>query len=58
MVMELKNRLEERLTGLGEMTVQDLLPRLSTVGELVGFLNEIGAAAHGHEAPGQEERTA
>ncbi|MDG9714257.1 type I polyketide synthase [Streptomyces sp. DH10] len=53
MVMELKNRLEQRLTGLGELTVQDLLPRLSTVGDLVGFLHEIGAAA-----PGQEERTA
>ncbi|QNS06053.1 type I polyketide synthase [Streptomyces xanthii] len=53
MVMELKSRLEERLTGLGELTVQDLLPRLSTIGDLVSFLHELDAVA-----PGSEERTA
>ncbi|WP_338696862.1 beta-ketoacyl synthase N-terminal-like domain-containing protein [Streptomyces sp. Q6] len=53
MVMELKSRLEERLTGLGSLTVQDLLPRLSTIGDLVGFLHELDAAA-----PEPEERTA
>ncbi|MER6633005.1 beta-ketoacyl synthase N-terminal-like domain-containing protein [Streptomyces sp. NPDC000987] len=47
MVMELKNRLESRLTGIGALTVQDLLPRLSSVGDLVAFLRESGAAAPG-----------
>ncbi|MEU6672646.1 beta-ketoacyl synthase N-terminal-like domain-containing protein [Streptomyces sp. NPDC046925] len=53
MVMELKTRLDERLTGLDSVTVQDLLPRLATIGDLVSFLHEIDAAA-----PGHEERTA
>lgn len=53
MVMELKTRLEERLTGLDAVTVQDLLPRLATIGDLVSFLYEIDATA-----PGHEERTA
>ncbi|MFI8091584.1 type I polyketide synthase [Streptomyces sp. NPDC086080] len=44
MVMELKNRLEARLVGIGTLTVQDLLPRLSSVGDLVTFLRELGAA--------------
>ncbi|GAA2939117.1 type I polyketide synthase [Streptomyces enissocaesilis] len=54
MIMELKNRLEERLTGLASLTVQDLLPRLSSIGDLISYLHEIGAIA----APGHEERTA
>lgn len=67
MVMELKNRLEERLTGLGGLTVQDLLPRLSSVGDLIGFLQETGAAPgrdhredrdHRNHRGDQEERTA
>ncbi|MFD0549946.1 acyl carrier protein [Streptomyces rectiviolaceus] len=58
MIMELKNRLEERLTGIGQLTVQDLLPRLSSVGDLVSFLCEQGAAVPGHAVSGHEERTA
>ncbi|WP_367045441.1 beta-ketoacyl synthase N-terminal-like domain-containing protein [Streptomyces sp. Je 1-332] len=58
MIMELKNRLEERLTGIGQLTVQDLLPRLSSVGDLVSFLCEQGAALPGHALSGHEERTA
>ncbi|GGJ22718.1 type I polyketide synthase [Streptomyces brasiliensis] len=67
MIMELKNRLEARLTGIGTVTVQDLLPRLSSVGDLVAFLREIGAAAPGSAGTGdvaenpalmEEERTA
>ncbi|WP_445529211.1 type I polyketide synthase [Streptomyces cyslabdanicus] len=53
MVMELKTRLEERLTGLGSVTVQELLPRLATIGDLVSFLHELDAVT-----PGTEERTA
>ncbi|MFC3575161.1 type I polyketide synthase [Streptomyces yaanensis] len=52
MVMELKNRIEERLPALAALTVQDLLPRLSSVGDLVDFLRE-----HCATAP-TEERTA
>ncbi|MFH7340419.1 type I polyketide synthase [Streptomyces sp. KHY 26] len=44
MIMELKNRLESRLTGIATLSVQDLLPRLSSVGDLVAFLRETGAA--------------
>ena len=44
MVMELKGRIEAKLPAVGELSVQDLLPRLSSVGELVGFLRELGAA--------------
>ncbi|GGZ73193.1 type I polyketide synthase [Streptomyces bluensis] len=40
MVMELKDRIQERLSGLEEMSVQDLLPRLSSVGDLVGYLQD------------------
>ncbi|MEV5986221.1 beta-ketoacyl synthase N-terminal-like domain-containing protein [Streptomyces sp. NPDC052051] len=67
MVMELKNRLEDRLTGIGTLTVQDLLPRLSSVGDLITFLRELGAMAPDFESLGdmaenralrQEERTA
>ncbi|MEV7995891.1 beta-ketoacyl synthase N-terminal-like domain-containing protein [Streptomyces sp. NPDC086077] len=43
MVMELKNRLESRLADIGTLTVQDLLPRLSSVGDLVAYLRELGA---------------
>ncbi|OIJ96818.1 type I polyketide synthase [Streptomyces monashensis] len=54
MVMELKNRLEERLPALADLTVQDLLPKLASVGDLLSFLRE--QVAHGpHDA---EERTA
>lgn len=54
MVMELKNRIEERLPALAGLTVQDLLPKLASVGDLVDFLRE-------HCAGGPatvEERTA
>ncbi|MER5768704.1 type I polyketide synthase [Streptomyces sp. NPDC001985] len=40
MVMELKDRVQERLPGLAELSVQDLLPRLSSVGDLIGFLRD------------------
>jgi hypothetical protein len=39
MVMQLKNRLETGLPQTAEISVQDLLPVLSTVGELIAFLN-------------------
>ncbi|NBM17276.1 type I polyketide synthase [Streptomyces sp. GC420] len=67
MIMELKNRLEVRLAGIGTLTVQDLLPRLSSVGDLIAYLREIGATAPGHAGFGgqdenrahiEEERTA
>ncbi|MFF2751493.1 type I polyketide synthase [Kitasatospora sp. NPDC058048] len=45
MVMELKKRIEERLTGLEPLSVEDLLPRLSSVGDLIGFLGERHTAA-------------
>ncbi|WP_405404633.1 type I polyketide synthase [Streptomyces sp. NBC_01104] len=55
MIMELKNRIEERLTGIGPLTVQDLLPVLSSVGDLVNYLRARDASAVGS---GIEERTA
>ncbi|WP_327371075.1 type I polyketide synthase [Streptomyces sp. NBC_01217] len=67
MVMELKNRLEDRLAGIGTLTVQDLLPRLSSVGDLIAFLRELGATVPGPVSSGgieenralmEEERTA
>ncbi|MFJ6569136.1 type I polyketide synthase [Streptomyces sp. NPDC091292] len=67
MIMELKNRLESRLAGIGTLTVQDLLPRLSSVGDLVAFLRELGATVPGpanfgdigeDRALREEERTA
>ncbi|AQU68945.1 type I polyketide synthase [Streptomyces niveus] len=67
MIMELKNRLEARLAGIGSLTVQDLLPRLSSVGDLVAFLREFGASVPGPVSFGdtgenralmEEERTA
>ncbi|OII69235.1 type I polyketide synthase [Streptomyces sp. CC77] len=51
MVMELKNRLESRLTGIGAVQVRDLLPRLTSVGDLVAFLHELGAAAPATAGP-------
>ncbi|AXL92988.1 polyketide synthase [Streptomyces sp. CB09001] len=54
MVMELKKRLEERLPVLEALTVQDLLPRLATVGDLVEFLREYCAPA----SDSTQERTA
>ncbi|WP_405443191.1 type I polyketide synthase [Streptomyces niveus] len=58
MIMELKNRLEARLTGIGTLTVQDLLPRLSSVGDLVAFLRELGATVPGPVSFGTEENRA
>ncbi|SDL31660.1 type I polyketide synthase [Streptomyces indicus] len=54
MVMELKKRLEERLPALAALTVQDLLPRLASVGDLVAFLREYCAPA----PDSTQERTA
>ncbi|MFE5669507.1 type I polyketide synthase [Streptomyces niveus] len=58
MIMELKNRLEARLAGIGTLTVQDLLPRLSSVGDLVAFLRELGATVSGPVNFGTEENRA
>ncbi|MFD4702523.1 type I polyketide synthase [Streptomyces niveus] len=58
MIMELKNRLEARLAGIGTLTVQDLLPRLSSVGDLVAFLRELGATVTGSVNFGTEENRA
>ncbi|MFC9751339.1 type I polyketide synthase [Streptomyces niveus] len=58
MIMELKNRLEARLAGIGTLTVQDLLPRLSSVGDLVAFLRELGATVTGPVNFGTEENRA
>ncbi|MEU6093120.1 beta-ketoacyl synthase N-terminal-like domain-containing protein [Streptomyces sp. NPDC047085] len=59
MIMELKNRLDERVTGIAHITVQDLLPRLNTVADLTGFLQESGVTVSARTAPiSQEERTA
>ncbi|GAA3910457.1 type I polyketide synthase [Streptomyces lacrimifluminis] len=45
MIMELKDRLQDRLTGLEAMSVQDLLPRLSSVGDLADYLQDrVGSA--------------
>ncbi|MFD9721792.1 type I polyketide synthase [Streptomyces sp. NPDC059076] len=45
MVMELKDRIQERLSGLETMSVQDLLPRLSSVGDLIDYLRDrVGSA--------------
>ncbi|MYZ34567.1 MULTISPECIES: acyltransferase domain-containing protein, partial [unclassified Streptomyces] len=52
MIMELKNRLETRLAGVGTLTVQDLLPRLSSVGDLIAFLRELGATVPGPASSG------
>ncbi|MEV5609128.1 beta-ketoacyl synthase N-terminal-like domain-containing protein [Streptomyces sp. NPDC052225] len=54
MVMELKKRLEERLPALAALTVQDLLPRLTSVGDLVAFLRQYCAP----EADSTQGRTA
>lgn len=53
MIMELKNRLESRLAGIDNLAVQDLLLRLSSVGDLIAFLRELGAAV---PAPGSSGR--
>lgn len=69
MVMELKHRIEEELTDGDELDMQELLPRLSSVGDLIGFLREHPATATATAAgtstgpatgpgPGIEERTA
>lgn len=45
MVMELKDRIQGRLSGLETMSAQDLLPRLSSVGDLVDYLQDrLGSA--------------
>ncbi|WP_419992807.1 type I polyketide synthase [Streptomyces boninensis] len=47
MIMQLKDRIESRLPQAGQITVQQLLPELHTVGTLAAFLSEwisIGAA--------------
>ncbi|MFF8863327.1 type I polyketide synthase [Streptomyces sp. NPDC015139] len=54
MVMELKGRIEERLPAVATLTVQDLLPKLASVGDLVDFLRDHCGTA---SAP-VEERTA
>jgi acyl transferase domain-containing protein len=45
MIMELKDRLQERLDGLETISVQDLLPRLSSVGDLVDYLQDRAGSA-------------
>ncbi|MFI0822554.1 type I polyketide synthase [Streptomyces sp. NPDC021098] len=40
MVLELKSQIEERLPGLEPLSVEDLLPRLSSIGDLIGFVSE------------------
>uniref|UniRef100_A0AAU2ABJ2 Type I polyketide synthase n=1 Tax=Streptomyces sp. NBC_00093 TaxID=2975649 RepID=A0AAU2ABJ2_9ACTN len=39
-VMELKSRIEERLPAIGDLPVHELLPRLSSVGDLVAYVQE------------------
>nr|APD71575.1 type I polyketide synthase 1 [Streptomyces sp.] len=39
-VMELKSRIEERLPALGDLPVHELLPRLSSVGDLIAYVQE------------------
>ncbi|MFD7986668.1 type I polyketide synthase [Kitasatospora indigofera] len=56
MVMELKSRIEAQLPAVGELSVQELLPRLSTVGELVGHLRELAGGACGPAAVAEEQR--
>ncbi len=46
MAMELKDRLESRLSGLGALSTQELLPVMASAGELAEFLRaKIAAAA-------------
>jgi acyl transferase domain-containing protein len=45
MIMELKDRLQERLDGLETISVQDLLPRLSSVGDLADYLQDRAGSA-------------
>ncbi|MFG2345459.1 type I polyketide synthase [Streptomyces phaeochromogenes] len=39
-LVELKERLTERLPAVGALPVQDLLPRLTSLGELIGYLRQ------------------
>lgn len=39
-LVELKERLAERLPAVGALPVQDLLPRLTSLGELIGYLRQ------------------
>ncbi|WP_035851485.1 type I polyketide synthase [Kitasatospora azatica] len=45
MVMELKSRIEKTVGGIGPISIEDLLTRLSSVGDLVGFLEERSSGA-------------
>ncbi|NEC66339.1 type I polyketide synthase [Streptomyces sp. SID9727] len=45
MVLELKNEIEERLPDLEPLSLEDLLPRLSSIGDLIGFVRERRSAA-------------
>ncbi|MCM2421601.1 phosphopantetheine-binding protein [Streptomyces sp. RKAG293] len=40
MIMQLKDRIEARLSSAGEISVQQLLPALRSVGSLAEFLTE------------------
>ncbi len=52
MAMELKDRLEAQLTGLGSLSTQELLPVMATAGELAVFLRTR------YEGPAPETSTA
>ena len=49
MVMELKGRIEEQVTGGSELDMQELLLRLSSVGDLIGYLRRHPAARSSQE---------
>lgn len=44
MIMQLKNRVEARLPHVGEVSVQQMLPALRSVGSLAEFLGGLIAA--------------
>ncbi|WP_434597764.1 type I polyketide synthase [Streptomyces sp. A5-4] len=58
MIMELKNRIEDRLPEVGALTVQELLPRLSSIGDLATFLGERVSSSTAVSSLSSEERTA
>lgn len=41
MIMQLKNRVEARLPRVGEVSVQQMLPALRSVGSLAEFLDGV-----------------
>ncbi len=49
MVMELKGRIEEHVTGGSELEMQELLLRLSSVGDLIGYLRRHPATRSSQE---------